>query len=40
MVWISVSVPLAMIIILLHLAARWAGDEPDDFSETDADTTQ
>lgn len=26
MVWISVSVPLAMIIILVHLAARWAGD--------------
>ncbi|MEO9903530.1 TRAP transporter small permease subunit [Nisaea sp.] len=26
MVWISVSVPLAMIIILLHLAARWASD--------------
>ena len=26
MVWISISVPLAMIIILLHLAARWAGD--------------
>lgn len=28
MVWISISVPIAMIIILLHLAARWAGDEP------------
>lgn len=26
MVWISISVPLAMMIILLHLAARWAGD--------------
>ena len=26
MVWISISVPIAMIIILLHLAARWAGD--------------
>ena len=24
MSWISVSVPLAMIIILIHLAARWA----------------
>ena len=24
MVWISISVPIAMIIILLHLAARWA----------------
>lgn len=28
MVWISVAVPLAMIIILLHLAARWAAPEP------------
>lgn len=27
MVWLSLSVPLAMLIILLHLAARWAGDE-------------
>ncbi|MFK8077859.1 MAG: TRAP transporter small permease [Granulosicoccus sp.] len=27
MVWISVCVPIAMIIILIHLAARWAGDE-------------
>jgi len=27
MVWISISVPLAMIIILLHLAARWAGEK-------------
>lgn len=26
MVWISVSVPIAMIIILIHLAARWSGD--------------
>ena len=26
MVWISISVPLAMIIILLHLSARWAED--------------
>lgn len=26
MVWISLAVPLAMIIILVHLAARWAGD--------------
>lgn len=30
MVWISVSVPLAMIIILLHLSARWAGDKTGD----------
>ena len=37
MVWISISVPLAMIIILLHLAARWAGDIPpeDPASELD-----
>lgn len=27
MVWISVSVPIAMIIILVHLFARWAGDD-------------
>lgn len=27
MVWISVCVPIAMIIILIHLAARWAGDD-------------
>lgn len=26
MVWISISVPIAMIIVLVHLAARWAGD--------------
>lgn len=26
MSWISISVPLAMIVILIHLAARWAGD--------------
>ncbi|WP_299875861.1 TRAP transporter small permease [uncultured Cocleimonas sp.] len=36
MVWISISVPLAMIIILLHLAARWAGDSVD----ADQDRTQ
>lgn len=28
MVWISLAVPLAMIIILLHLAARWAATPP------------
>lgn len=33
MVWISVSVPLAMIIILIHLAARWAGDTPSATSQ-------
>lgn len=27
MIWISLVVPLAMIFILIHLAARWAGDE-------------
>lgn len=26
MVWIAVIVPIAMIIILVHLAAQWAGD--------------
>ena len=31
MVWISVAVPLSMIIILIHLVARWAGDDaPED----------
>jgi len=27
MVWISLAVPLSMIIILIHLFARWAGDD-------------
>ena len=27
MVWIPMSVPIAMIIILLHLAARWVGED-------------
>lgn len=27
MVWISVAVPFSMIIILIHLFARWAGDQ-------------
>lgn len=27
MVWISVAVPISMIIILVHLIARWAGDD-------------
>lgn len=26
MVWIAIIVPIAMIVILIHLAARWAGD--------------
>jgi len=34
MVWISVSVPLAMMIILLHLAARLAGESTDDITDT------
>jgi len=37
MAWISVSVPLTMIIILLHLAARWAGDTVTDMQETQLD---
>ncbi|TCS50804.1 TRAP-type C4-dicarboxylate transport system permease small subunit [Primorskyibacter sedentarius] len=37
MVWISVSVPIAMIIILLHLAARWAGDDQTDTINTQLD---
>ena len=27
MAWISVAVPVSMIIILIHLFARWAGDD-------------
>jgi len=38
MVWISISVPLAMIIILLHLAARWAGDAPQGAPQGSPDT--
>ncbi len=37
MVWISVSVPLAMIIILVHLAARWAGDTTTDTQDAQLD---
>lgn len=37
MVWISVSVPIAMIIILLHLVARWAGDAPKEMTESQLD---
>ena len=37
MVWISMSVPIAMIIILLHLAARWAGDDQTDIADTQLD---
>lgn len=37
MVWISVAVPLSMIIILLHLAARWAGDKVAEAPDTQLD---
>jgi TRAP-type C4-dicarboxylate transport system permease small subunit len=37
MVWISISVPLAMIIILLHLAARWADPRAIENSDTSLD---
>lgn len=37
MVWISMSVPIAMIVILLHLAARWAGDDVAAAAETQLD---
>lgn len=36
MIWIVVAVPLAMIMILIHLAARWAETRaPEDNIETD-----
>lgn len=38
MAWISISVPLAFIIILLHLAARWAA--PDDAANADISGSQ
>ncbi|MBJ7536576.1 hypothetical protein [Marinomonas transparens] len=38
MVWISISVPVAMIIILIHLAARWA--EPADERPKEVDSAQ
>ncbi len=37
MVWVSVSVPLAMIIILVHLAARWAGDTTEEVAGSQLD---
>jgi TRAP-type C4-dicarboxylate transport system permease small subunit len=37
MVWISVAVPISMIIILLHLFARWAGDETAEPANTQLD---
>lgn len=36
MVWISISVPLAMIIILVHLAARWAEPNNETIKEVDS----
>ena len=29
MIWVALAVPLAFTIILIHLAARWAGDTRD-----------
>lgn len=37
MVWISVAVPVSMIIILIHLMARWAGDETGETEDTQLD---
>jgi uncharacterized membrane protein (DUF485 family) len=37
MVWISVAVPLSMTIILIHLMARWAGDEAGAVEKTQLD---
>ena len=37
MVWISVAVPVSMIIILFHLFARWAGDDVTENSATQLD---
>jgi len=34
MVWIAVIVPIAMIVILIHLVARWL--DPDDSPSADA----
>lgn len=37
MVWISLAVPLAMIIILVHLVARWADENCEEKSEAPLD---
>ena len=37
MVWISLAVPLAMIIIMIHLFARWAGDDASEESSSQLD---
>ena len=37
MVWISVAVPISMIIILVHLFARWAGDDATEPTNTQLD---
>jgi hypothetical protein len=39
MVWIAVIVPIAMIIILIHLMARWLGDDEADL-EAEQTTSQ
>ena len=37
MAWISVAVPVSMIIILIHLFARWAGDDVVEETATQLD---
>lgn len=37
MVWISVAVPVSMIVILIHLVARWAGDNQLDDAASNLD---
>ncbi len=39
MVWIAVIVPVAMLIILVHLAAQWAGDRPQEMDDPVIDTS-
>lgn len=39
MVWIAVIVPIAMIIIIVHLAAQWAGDGVETSNEQPVDTS-
>lgn len=37
MVWISIAVPISMIVILIHLMARWAGDDAKEATDTQLD---
>lgn len=37
MVWISIAVPVSMIIILIHLMARWAGDDVTEIASSQLD---